>query len=300
MTTNLAQNTTLDPKKAGISKAILNAGEVALVGSGPGDAELLTIRALRFIQQAEVTVYDRLVSDEILALLPEDSEKLYVGKEQAKHCVPQDKINQLLVDQAKLGKRVLRLKGGDPFIFGRGGEEAEFLLENGVSCHICPGITAASGCTTYAGIPLTHRGVAQGCTFITGHIQNNGQLNLPWQSLSSDTQTVVFYMGINTLPTITEQLIKHGRAAKTPAALIRRGTQPQQQVFRGTLESLEQLVIKHKITPPTLIVIGEVVNQLTEQTLSTPGFLQADEYQKNVNANIDVNKTEEPLLATAL
>jgi len=300
MTTNLAENTTLDPKKAGISKAILNAGEVALVGSGPGDAELLTIRALRFIQQAEVTVYDRLVSDEILALLPEDSEKLYVGKEQAKHCVPQDKINQLLVDQAKLGKRVLRLKGGDPFIFGRGGEEAEFLLENGVSCHICPGITAASGCTTYAGIPLTHRGVAQGCTFITGHIQNNGQLNLPWQSLSSDTQTVVFYMGINTLATITKQLIKHGRAANTPAALIRRGTQPQQQVFRGTLESLEQLVIEHKITPPTLIVIGEVVNQLTEQTLSTPGFLQADEYKQNDNANTNVNNIEEPLLATAL
>lgn len=294
MTTTLTENTTLDPKKVGLSKAILNAGEVALVGSGPGDAELLTIRALRFIQQAEVTVYDRLVSDEILALLPQNSEKLYVGKEQAKHCVPQDKINQLLVDQAKLGKRVLRLKGGDPFIFGRGGEEAEFLLENGVSCHICPGITAASGCTTYAGIPLTHRGVAQGCTFITGHIQNNGQLNLPWQSLSSDTQTVVFYMGINTLPKITEQLIKHGRAANTPAALIRRGTQPQQQVFRGTLENLAQLVKTHNITPPTLIVIGDVVNQLTEKTLSTPGFLQADEYQKRVK------NTEEPLLAAAL
>ena len=273
------ENTLTANTQAGKSKAILNGGEVALVGSGPGDAELLTIRALRFIQQAEITIYDRLVSDEILALLPEDSEKFYVGKEQAKHCVPQDKINQLLVDQAKLGKRVLRLKGGDPFIFGRGGEEAEYLLENGVSCHICPGITAASGCTTYAGIPLTHRGVAQGCTFITGHIQNNGQLNLPWQSLSSSSQTVVFYMGINTLPKITEELIKHGRAANTPAALIRRGTQPEQQVYRGTLESLEQLVIEHKITPPTLIVIGEVVNQLTEKTLSTPGFLQASEYQ---------------------
>jgi len=259
-------------------KANLKPGEVALVGSGPGDAELLTIRALRFIQQADIAIYDRLVSDEILALLPEDSEKFYVGKEQAKHCVPQDKINQLLVDQAKLGKRVLRLKGGDPFIFGRGGEEAEFMLERGVSCHICPGITAASGCTTYAGIPLTHRGVAQGCTFITGHIQNNGQLNLPWDSLSCSSQTVVFYMGINTLPKITEELIKHGRAAETPAALIRRGTQPEQEVYRGNISNLAELVEKHKITPPTLIIIGDVVNQLTEQQLSTPGFLSADEY----------------------
>ncbi|MFT5756413.1 MAG: uroporphyrin-III C-methyltransferase [Alteromonadaceae bacterium] len=259
-------------------KANLKAGEVALVGSGPGDAELLTIRALRFIQQADVTIYDRLVSDEILALLPHDSERFYVGKEQAKHCVPQDKINQLLVDQAKLGKRVLRLKGGDPFIFGRGGEEAQYMLERGVSCHICPGITAASGCTTYAGIPLTHRGVAQGCTFITGHIQNDGQLNLPWTSLTSPSQTVVFYMGINTLPIIAKELVKHGRAANTPAALIYKGTQPEQKVFRGQIDTLEQLVIEHDIKPPTLIVIGDVVNQLTEMQLSTPGFLQADEY----------------------
>jgi len=259
-------------------KANLKPGEVALVGSGPGDAELLTIRALRFIQQADIAIYDRLVSDEILALLPENAEKYYVGKEQARHCVPQDKINQILVEQAKLGKRVLRLKGGDPFIFGRGGEEAEYMLERGVSCHICPGITAASGCTTYAGIPLTHRGVAQGCTFITGHIQNNGQLNLPWDSLACKSQTVVFYMGINTLPKITEELVKHGRSADTPAALIRRGTQPEQQVYRGHIGNLSELVEKHKITPPTLIIIGDVVNQLTENQLSTPGFLNADEY----------------------
>jgi len=259
-------------------KANLKPGEVALVGSGPGDAELLTIRALRFIQQADIAIYDRLVSDEILALLPENAEKYYVGKEQARHCVPQDKINQILVEQAKLGKRVLRLKGGDPFIFGRGGEEAEYMLELGVSCHICPGITAASGCTTYAGIPLTHRGVAQGCTFITGHIQNNGQLNLPWDSLACKSQTVVFYMGINTLPKITEELVKHGRSADTPAALIRRGTQPEQQVYRGHIGNLSELVEKHKITPPTLIIIGDVVNQLTENQLSTPGFLNADEY----------------------
>jgi len=270
-----------DTNSQGISshgKSQLNAGEVALVGSGPGDAELLTIRAMRFIEQAEIAIYDRLVSDEILALLPKNCERFYVGKEQAKHCVPQDKINQILVDQAKLGKKVLRLKGGDPFIFGRGGEEAEFMLEQGVSCHICPGVTAASGCTTYAGIPLTHRGVAQGCTFITGHMQNNGQLNLPWQSLTSPTQTVVFYMGINTLPKITEQLVKHGRDINTPAALIRKGTQPEQRTYRGTIGNLAELVKKHNITPPTLIVIGDVVNQLTTKQLTTPGFLDAKDY----------------------
>lgn len=264
------------------SKSTLQAGEVALVGSGPGDAELLTIRALRFIEQADVAIYDRLVSDEIMALLPANCERLYVGKEQAKHCVPQDKINELLLQYAQQGKRVLRLKGGDPFIFGRGGEEAQYLLNNGVSCHLCPGITAASGCTTYAGIPLTHRGVAQGCTFITGHMQNDGQLNLPWQSLSDSSQTIVFYMGINTLPSITEQLIKHGRDGNTPAALIRKGTQPEQQIFRGKISTLAALVAEHKITPPTLIVIGDVVNQLTDIALAKPGFLDAKHYQQNL------------------
>jgi uroporphyrin-III C-methyltransferase len=270
------------------SKSILQAGEVALVGSGPGDAELLTIRALRFIEQAEVAIYDRLVSDEIMALLPADCERLYVGKEQAKHCVPQDKINELLYQYAQQGKKVLRLKGGDPFIFGRGGEEAEYLLKNGVSCHLCPGITAASGCTTYAGIPLTHRGVAQGCTFITGHMQNDGQLNLPWKSLSDSSQTVVFYMGINTLPSITEQLIKHGRDANTPAALIRKGTQPEQQIFRGKISTLAALVAEHKITPPTLIVIGDVVNQLTDIALAKPGFLDAKNYQQPEQLTVGV------------
>jgi len=259
-------------------KSCLNAGEVALVGSGPGDAELLTIRAVRFIEQAEVAIYDRLVSDEILALLPQHCEKFYVGKEQAKHCVPQDQINQLLVDHAKQGKKVLRLKGGDPFIFGRGGEEAEYLLQHGVSCHICPGITAASGCTSYSGIPLTHRGVAQGCTFITGHVQNNGQLNLPWEALTSKSQTIVFYMGIKSLPKITAELIKHGRNANTPAALIRKGTQPEQETYRGTIGSLSTLVEQHKITPPTLIVIGDVVNQLTDKNLKKPGFFDAKDY----------------------
>ena len=267
-------------------KSALQAGEVALVGSGPGDAELLTIRALRFIEQADIAIYDRLVSDEIMALLPKDCQRFYVGKEQAKHCVPQAKINDMLVQYAQQGKKVLRLKGGDPFIFGRGGEEAEFLLRHGISCHVCPGITAASGCTTYAGIPLTYRGVAQACTFITGHLQNDGQLNLPWQSLTCSSQTVVFYMGINTLENITEQLIKHGRDANTPAALIRNGTQPDQQVFRGTLSTLAELVIKYQITPPTLIVIGDVVNQLTDKNLKKPGFLDAKNFQTQLSEKV--------------
>ncbi|NMP31779.1 uroporphyrinogen-III C-methyltransferase [Thalassotalea sp. M1531] len=258
------------------SRSQLQPGEVALVGSGPGDPELLTLKAFRFIQQAEVVIYDRLVSDEIMAMLPEKCEKYYVGKEQAKHCVPQDGINQMLVDQAKLGKRVLRLKGGDPFVFGRGGEEVEVLLAAGVSCHVAPGITSASGCTTYAGIPLTHRGIAQGCTFITGHLQNDGQLNLPWQSLVAQTQTLVFYMGINTLPVITEELIKHGRDANTPAALIRKGTRPDQEVYRGTLATLPEMVEKYKITPPTLIVIGHVVDIFDEKNVATNGYLVAD------------------------
>jgi uroporphyrin-III C-methyltransferase len=278
-TNNHSNLTSVDNKQISArGKSTLNKGEVALVGSGPGDAELLTIRAMRFIEQAEIAIYDRLVSEEILALLPEGCERFYVGKEQAKHCVPQDRINEILVEEARKGKKVLRLKGGDPFIFGRGGEEAEYMLQNGVSCHICPGITAASGCTTYAGIPLTHRGVAQGCTFITGHLQNDGQLNLPWQSLCSETQTVVFYMGINTLPTIAKKLVEHGRNINTPAALIRKGTQPEQKTYRGTIGNLAELVEKHNITPPTLIVIGDVVNQLTEKQLATPGFLDAKDY----------------------
>ena len=257
------------------AKGILQPGEVALVGSGPGDPELLTIKALRFIEQADIAIYDRLVSDEIMALLPEHCERVYVGKKQAKHCVPQEGINEMLAEQALMGKRVLRLKGGDPFVFGRGGEEAEHLLSRGVSCHVAPGITAASACTTYAGIPLTHRGVAQGCTFITGHLQNDGKLNLPWQSLTSDAQTVVFYMGINALPTISKELIAHGRAASTPAALIRNGTRENQEVYRGTLGTLTDLVAKHQIKPPALIVIGNVVDQFDSRQVGQMGYLKS-------------------------
>lgn len=255
------------------TKQVFSAGEVALVGAGPGDPDLLTLQAYRFIKQAEVVIYDRLVSAPIMALLPIDCQKIYVGKKQADHRVPQDGINQLLVDNALLGKKVVRLKGGDPFVFGRGSEEAKFLLSHGIACHIVPGMTAASACTSYAGIPLTHRKVARSCTFITGNVQDNGALDLPWQALNDKEQTIVFYMGIKSLPIISAQLLNAGRDINTPAALIRKGTQPDQQVFKGTLANLAELVILHKITPPSLIVIGDVVALFPNKQLANLGYL---------------------------
>jgi uroporphyrin-III C-methyltransferase len=257
-------------------KQLFKTGEVALVGAGPGDPDLLTLQAFRFIQQADVVVYDRLVSEEIMALLPSNCERVYVGKKQAEHRVPQDDINQLLVDYAKLNKKVLRLKGGDPFVFGRGGEEAQFILDNGIACHIVPGMTAASACTSYAGIPLTHRKTARSCTFITGNVQDNGALDLPWQTLKDAEQTVVFYMGIKSLPIITNQLVKAGRSNSTPAALIRKGTYMNQQVIKGSLETLEELVKLHNIKPPSLIVIGDVVDVFVDKQLKNLGYLSPD------------------------
>jgi uroporphyrin-III C-methyltransferase len=256
-----------------IKKQPFSCGEVALVGAGPGDPELLTLQAFRFIKQAEVVIYDRLVSAEILALLPENCERIYVGKKQAEHRVPQDDINQLLVDHARQNKKVLRLKGGDPFVFGRGGEEAQFALKHDIACHIVPGMTAASACTSYVGIPLTHRQVAQSCTFITGNVQNNGELSLPWHTLTDNKQTIVFYMGIKSLPIISEQLIKAGRIGSTPAALIYKGTNPEQHVYRGTLAGLNHLVELHNIKPPTLVIIGDVVNTFDEKHLINLGYL---------------------------
>lgn len=256
-------------------KQAFKAGEVALVGAGPGDPDLLTLQAFRFIQQAEVVIYDRLVSQEVMALLPDNCERIYVGKKQADHRVPQEGINQLLVDHAKLNKKVLRLKGGDPFVFGRGGEEAQFVLANGLACHIVPGITAASACTSYAGIPLTHRQVAQSCTLITGNVQDNGALDLPWQTLSDKKQTVIFYMGIKSLPIITEQLINAGRSKNTPAALIRKGTHNDQQVIKGSLDNLDVLVKRHQIKPPSLIIIGDVVDTFADAQLENLGYLKA-------------------------
>lgn len=243
-------------KLAGEVKEV--AGEVYLVGAGPGDPDLLTFKALRLMQQADVVLYDRLVAPEIVDMCRRDADRIYVGKAASNHSLPQEKINQKLVSLAREGKRVLRLKGGDPFIFGRGGEEIQELAQNGIPFQVVPGITSASGCSSYAGIPLTHRDYAQSVRFVTGH-PKDGNLDLPWAELVSNTQTVVFYMGLGTLPDIAKQLVHNGRAAETPVAVIERGTTAQQRVVLGNLENIAARVQEQKVESPSLIIVGEVV-----------------------------------------
>ncbi len=243
--------------------ATANKGEVFLVGGGPGDPDLLTFRALRLMQQCDVCVYDKLVSPEVMELVRRDAELIFVGKSRDQHTMPQEEINELLAKLALQGKRVLRLKGGDPFIFGRGGEEIETLMEHGVPFQVVPGITAANGVSSYAGIPLTHRDYAQACLFITGHLKD-GTVDLDWTAMARPKQTVVIYMGLVGLNQICEKLIEHGVPATMPAAVVQQGTTQRQKVVSATLQDLAEKVEAAQLKPPSLIIVGEVV-QLREK-----------------------------------
>ena len=242
------------PRRPGVPRT----GVVYLVGAGPGDPELLTLKAARLIAQADVVVHDHLVGPGVMDLVPRRALLVYAGKERSNHALPQEGINDLLVRLARRGHRVVRLKGGDPFVFGRGGEEAAALAAAGIAFEVVPGVTAACGVAAAARIPLTHRDHAHAVTFVAGHrCDGNGELD--WPSLARAQQTLVVYMGLAGLPTLCRELVAHGRAASTPAAVVMHGTLPTQRIVRGSLESLPRLVEAAGLTPPTLVIVGEVV-----------------------------------------
>ncbi|MGJ7458764.1 uroporphyrinogen-III C-methyltransferase [Halomonas sp. RA08-2] len=244
----------------GLDEAPLAPGEVAIAGAGPGDPGLLTLRTLLLLQQADCLVFDRLVSAEILAMARPEARRYYVGKASRCHALTQEETNALLVRLAGEGKRVLRLKGGDPYIFGRGGEEAEYLIAHGIGFRVVPGITSASGCACYAGFPLTHRDHAQSVTFVTGHCKGDQDLALNWAALAVPHHTTVFYMGLANAGLIRRELQRHGMPAETPVALVERGTTPEQRHVLATLGDLVEVIERENLKPPTLIVVGEVVS----------------------------------------
>lgn len=239
-------------------------GFVSLVGAGPGDADLLTIKALRLLEQADVVVYDRLVSADILELIPSGVGRIAVGKSPGKHCVPQDQINEIMVNLAKSGRHIVRLKGGDPYMFGRGGEEALALKQHNVEFEVVPGITAASGCSAYAGIPLTHRGLSRSVKFITGHFRNDEPLNIDWHKAADPDCTLVIYMGLTNLAQICDGLITAGLAASTPVAAIENGTIGKQRRILDQLGQLPDAINKHGLSAPVIIIVGEVVTLANE------------------------------------
>jgi len=237
---------------------------VMLVGAGPGDPDLLTVKAHRLLTEVDVIVYDRLVAKSILSLIPETTERVFAGKRASNHYMPQEDINNLLVDLARVGKKVMRLKGGDPFVFGRGGEEALHLVRNGIPFEVVPGITSSAGCAAYAGIPLTHRGLAQGVRFVTGHSKGDEPLNLDWRSLADPETTLVVYMGMSNVGEISESLIANGLNADTPVAVINMGTRPTQRTLITSLSALPERVAAAEINGATLFVIGRVVSLADE------------------------------------
>jgi uroporphyrin-III C-methyltransferase/precorrin-2 dehydrogenase/sirohydrochlorin ferrochelatase len=261
---SLAYSGREDDARAALAQALAEAepprtgGEVYLIGGGPGDPDLLTFRALRLMQKADVVVYDRLVAPAILELARRDAERIYVGKSRDVHTVPQDRINELLIEQARMGRRVVRLKGGDPFMFGRGGEEIDTLAREGIPFQVVPGITSANGCACYAGIPLTHRDYAHACVFVTGHLKD-GVLDVDFKTLVQPRHTLCVYMGVHSAEALSRGLIGAGMRAEMPVAIVERGTTAEQRVVETTLESLPEAIVEHAIVAPAMLIVGEVV-----------------------------------------